>query len=92
MNVIQDSFFTENLKDILRFIAKDSKQRAHDFNIALVKKLKNLPTHPYKFRKSFYHESIHVRDFVFKGYTIPYLIDETKQVIVLLDIFKWSER
>lgn len=92
MNVIQDNFFTENLKDILRFIAKDSKQRAHDFNIALIKKLKNLPTHPYKFRKSFYHESIHVRDFVFKGYTIPYLIDETKQVIVLLDIFKWSER
>lgn len=91
MNVIQDSFFTENLKDILRFIAKDSKQRAHDFNIALIKKLKNLPTHPYKFRKSFYHESVHVRDFVFKGYTIPYLIDETKQVIVLLDIFKWSE-
>ncbi len=92
MNIIQDDFFTNNLKDILRFIAEDSKQRAQDFNASLLKKLKMLPMHPYKFRKSFYHESIHVRDFVFKGYTIPYLIDEAKQAIVLLDIFKWSER
>ena len=92
MNIIQDEFFTNNLKDILRFIAQDSKQRAQDFNASLLKKLKMLPTHPYKFKKSFYYDSIHVRDFVFKGYTIPYLIDETKHMIVLLDIFKWSER
>jgi len=92
LNVIQDDFFTNNLKDILRFIAQDSKQRARDFNSALLKKLETLPNHPYKFRQSFYYESIQVRDFVFKGYTIPYLIDETKQAIVLLDIFKWSER
>ncbi len=92
MKVIQDDFFTDNLKDILRFIARDSKQRAHDFNATLLKKLKHLPVHPYKFRQSFYYDNIQVRDFIFKGYTIPYLIDEPEQVIVLLDIFKWSER
>ncbi len=92
MKVIQDDFFTNNLKGILRFIAKDSKQKAQNFNIALLKKLKTLPNYPYKFRQSFYYESVHVRDFIFKGYTVPYLINEPKQVIVLLDIFKWSER
>jgi len=92
LKVIQDDFFTNNLKGILRFIAKDSKQKAQSFNTALLKKLKTLPNHPYKFRQSFYYESIQVRDFIFKGYTVPYLVNESKQVIVLLDIFKWSER
>jgi len=32
--------------------------------------------------------NIHVRDYIFKGYTIPYLIDEENVVIVVLDIFK----
>jgi len=53
LNVIQDDFFTNNLKGILSFIAKDSKQKAQNFNVALLKKLKTLPSHPYKFRQSF---------------------------------------
>jgi len=92
LNVIQDDFFTNNLKGILSFIAKDSKQKAQNFNVSLLKKLKTLPSHPYKFRQSFYYESLQVRDFIFKGYTVPYLIDESKNIIVLLDIFKWSQR
>ncbi|MGM0533206.1 MAG: type II toxin-antitoxin system RelE/ParE family toxin, partial [Campylobacterota bacterium] len=47
---------------------------------------------PYKFRQSYYYDSLNIRDFIFKGYTIPYLIDEDKGVIVLLDIFKWIDK
>lgn len=47
---------------------------------------------PYKYRKSFYYDDINVRDMIFKGYTIPYLIDEKNNKIVLLDIFKWIDK
>ena len=47
---------------------------------------------PFKFRKSFYFEDENVRDMIFKGYTLPYLVDIEKDTLVLLDIFKWKSR
>jgi len=38
----------------------------------------------------FYYDK-KVRDYIFKGYTIPYYIDEKNEKIVILDIFKWTE-
>lgn len=92
MNIVKDKFFTDNLRAILRYIALDSMSRAYDFNNALSKKINTLPVYPYKYRQSYYYNKEEVRDFTFKGYTIPYLIDNTNEVIVLLDIFKWSQR
>ncbi|WP_372618643.1 hypothetical protein [Aliarcobacter sp.] len=47
---------------------------------------------PFKARQSIHFNDIFVRDLIFKGYTIPYLIDEDLDVIVILDIFKWQTR
>jgi len=47
---------------------------------------------PYRFRQSQYYENPNVRDLIFKGYTIPYLIDNDNEKLVVLDIFKWSQR
>ena len=33
---------------------------------------------------------MNVRDLVFKGYTVPYIIDN--ETIVIIDIFKWENR
>ena len=33
-----------------------------------------------------------IRDYIFKGYTISYLIDNEKNQIALLDIFKWVNK
>ncbi len=92
MQIIKDDIFTTNLKDILKFIAKDSKTKAFNFNSQLFYHINGIVNMPYKFRKSKYYYSDNVRDFIFKGYTIPYLIDENHKLIVLLDIFKWSYR
>jgi len=51
-----------------------------------------LDTFPYKYRQSYYYNDPQIRDLIFKGYTIPYLIDEKRDVIVILDIFKWIEK
>ncbi|MGE4420301.1 MAG: type II toxin-antitoxin system RelE/ParE family toxin [Sulfurimonas sp.] len=78
MQITKDDIFTKNLKNILKFI--------------VFHKLNNIPNMPYKYRKSNYYEDADIRDFIFKGYTIPYLIDLQNNTIVLLDIFKWTLR
>ena len=92
MQIIQDSTFENELKKILRYIATDSKIKAKKFNNLLFQKIKNLTYMPYKYRKSIYYNSDNVRDLIFKGYTVPYLIDEDKEQIVVLDIFKWIDK
>lgn len=47
---------------------------------------------PYKFRKSIYFDDENIRDYIFKGYTIPYSINEDNNEIVLLDIIKWMDK
>jgi len=92
MQIIQDSIFENELKKILRYIATDSKIKAKKFNNSLFQKIENLTYMPYKYRKSIYYNSDNVRDLIFKGYTVPYLIDEDMQRIVILDIFKWVNK
>ena len=92
MQITKDDIFTKNIKNILKFIAKDTKAKANSFNKNLFYKLNNIPDMPYKHRKSSYHEDESIRDLIFKGYTISYLIDLQNNTIVLLDIFKWSHR
>lgn len=92
MEIIKDKQFLIHIDLILEFIAKDSFHRSSSFLTNLNKKLFNLKNMPYKFRKSFYYEDENVRDLIFKGYTIPYLIDRQKNVIVILDIFKWQDK
>jgi len=45
---------------------------------------------PYKFKQSIYFDSEEIRDLVFKGYTIPYKIDEVKNQIVIIGINKYK--
>ena len=92
MQIVKDEPYKNNLKTVLRYIARDSKSRASKFNNQLSIKVNKLPNMPYKFRQSHYYEDENIRDLVFKGYTIPYLIDQPNNTIVILDIFKWSYR
>jgi len=84
--------FRENLSKILFYIAKDSKNRANNFKNSLRKEIEELTFMPLKYRKSIYFNQENIRDFIFKGYCIPYIIDEDKKKIILLDIIKWEER
>ena len=91
MRVVIKPLFKSGLKEILTYIAGDSKNRAKQFNEELFMGINSLDDFPYKFRKSLYYDDEYIRDYIFKGYTIPYLIDEKNDVIVVLDIFKWTE-
>ena len=76
----------------LIILVKDGVTNAVRFNRKLQKAINSIPNFPYKSRKSFYYEDDNIRDYIFKGYTVPYLIDTEKNQIVILDIFKWIDR
>ena len=80
--------FISQLKIIVDFIAQDSYTRAKNFEQKLLNELYGLDFMPYKFRKSIYFDNENVRDFVFKGYVVPYLIDTKNDSIVILAICK----
>jgi len=92
MLIIQDEVFRKNHLKIIEYIAQDSKQKAKNFNSMLLNQINKLSNMPFKFRKSHYYNDDNIRDLIFKGYTIPYLIDQNSNQIVILDIFKWSIR
>ena len=90
MTIIKSKSFEIELENIVLYIAKDSKTRALKFQKVLIQNLNQLSNMPKKFRKSIYYDDINLRDYIYKGYTIPYLINQQKNEIVILDIFKWS--
>ncbi len=92
MKIIRRKEYTTALKSILSFIAKDSTNRALSFKNQLDNKINDLVNFPYKFRQSLYYDDKDIRDLIFKGYTVPYLIDNKNQKIIILDIFKWIEK
>ena len=92
MQIIKDELYLQALQNILEYIAKDSYTRANNFLNALDKHLNTLTHFSYKFRQSLHYNDKQIRDCIFKGYTIPYLIDEEKKLIVILDIFKWIDK
>ena len=89
---VWNSLFSESIESKAEFIAKDSFSRALKLLTVIDKRIDSILNMPYKYRQSHYHDADNVRDLIVKGYTIPYLVDEQRQVVVILDIFKWSQR
>jgi len=88
MKIIRTSLFISQLQKSLIFIAKDKVSASKDFRSKLNKSISELDNFPYKYRKSIYFEDENIRDMVFNAYTIIYQIDEPKQQIKILEIFK----
>ncbi len=88
MQIIQTYRFLLDLEKIADFISLDSIKQANLFLDNLEKSIENIPFMPYKNRKSLSFDNENIRDLIFKGYVIPYLIDENKNEIVILGIYK----
>ncbi|PID47592.1 MAG: plasmid stabilization protein [Proteobacteria bacterium] len=88
--IIKDSDrFINELIEITTFIAIDSLDRAMSFEDDLKERMEILISNPYAFRKSTKFNDECIRDFIFKGYTIPYLIDG--EIILVLGIYKAND-
>jgi plasmid stabilization system protein ParE len=86
--------FDEELVEILDFIAIDSVNSALEFYDTLIQKLYNIPNNPLVYRQR-KNSNYHTREMIFKGYTIPFYIDEDLNTLFILGIFNqniWEEQ
>jgi plasmid stabilization system protein ParE len=80
--------YQSNLLEILKFIAQDKMSASKNFKNELDELINNLPSFPFKYRKSFYFDTKMIRDMNYKKYTIVYEINLEKNTIDILNIFK----
>jgi len=90
VKILKKRKFLKNLSLIFEYIAKDKPLAAKQFKEELYNKIENLKNFPKMYRKSIYFDNENYRDLIFKGYTVIYKIEDDK--ILILDIFKWSEK
>jgi len=72
---------------IVEFIALDSVNRALDFYDAVISKINKIPENPYSYRQKVNAKDSKTRELIFKGYTVPFDIDEANSKIIILGIF-----
>jgi len=92
VQIVKSPTYNVQLIKRLKTIASDSPDNARKFKKTLDEHIYNLDYMPYKFRQSYYYDNENIRDLIVQGYTIPYMIDEENQKIIVLDIFKWEDR
>ncbi|NOX16604.1 MAG: type II toxin-antitoxin system RelE/ParE family toxin [Epsilonproteobacteria bacterium] len=78
--------FEKELENILDYIAKDSLNRALEFNHQIEQQINSIIDMPLKCRKSIHFNDDNIRDLIFKSYTITYYIND--KTIILLGIKK----
>ncbi|MCF6244064.1 MAG: type II toxin-antitoxin system RelE/ParE family toxin [Sulfurovum sp.] len=94
MQIIHLPRFYEELEVIVDFIADESINQAIVFLDKLTEKILDIPDYPHSYRQrkdSKYSES---RELIYKGYCVPFYIDEENDAIVILGIYNqnlWNE-
>lgn len=88
MEIILSEQFKEEIKSILDFYTDRSKSEktANDFLEGLFEKIESLSTFAYRFRKNQYFRKDNIRDLIFKGYVIPFIIED--DTMKILSIYK----
>jgi plasmid stabilization system protein ParE len=76
MKIRFEESFINSLALKLQYIAKDNPKAAKKFKNELISSCKDVLHMPYKHRKSIYHNDENVRDLIFRGYVIIYIIED----------------
>jgi plasmid stabilization system protein ParE len=90
MKIVFKDSFLNRLEIQLKYISKDSPERAMRFRIELLAKIKGIPARPLSYRKSVYFDDASIRDLVFKGYTIVFRINSDR--IEVFGFVKYQNR
>jgi len=87
MRIINNPNFSQELKDILKYIANDKPTASRKFTKELKENIKNIPNNPYMYPPSQYFNDKDVRDMTYKKYTIVYQVMLEKNTIEIMKIF-----
>ena len=81
--------FSDELAEIVDFIALDNVQRAIKFYDALIAQIEKIPDNPYQCRQRASTNNPHIRELIFKHYVIVFEIKTDH--INLLGIFNQNQ-
>lgn len=84
MKIEFDPEFMVALIKQIETIAEDKPNAAREFKQMLIVQCKSLVDMPYRCRKSIYYDDDNVRDLIFKGYVIVYVIQDNMITITSL--------
>jgi len=87
MQINRSPRYKKNLFQILDYIAQDKVSASENFLNELDKLINNLSNSPFKFRKSEYFDDKNIRDMIYKGCTVIYRVNKTKNTIDIVRIF-----
>lgn len=89
--IIFSEQFDKNLEEIKSYIClKDSEARFQSFATELFKNIENVEFMPLKHRKNSQLNQENIRDLIYKGYTIPFLILENSDIFIIT-IYKYKQ-
>ena len=86
MKLLLSKRFQSDLENILVFYSQKSFEASENFYNSLFYKIKSIEFMSYRFRKNRYFHKDNVRDLIFNGYVIPFIIDD--KTITILAIYK----
>lgn len=90
MKIVFKDTFVSRLEKQIEYISLDSPSKARKFKAELLSKIKEIPTNPFRYRKSIYFEDKSIRDLIFKGYTIVFRI--TKDQVEVFGFVKFHKK
>lgn len=76
-----------DLRDIVRFIARDNPQRAESFAYQLMAQTDMLQEHPEIGRSVPEHRDTAIREIIFRPYRIVYRVDHTRRLVEIARIW-----
>jgi plasmid stabilization system protein ParE len=88
MKIIHKPTFSQQLKQIIEYIAQDKPSASMNFKNKLKEYINLIPNNPYQHEQSRYFDNKNIRNMTFKKYTIVYRVRPIKQEIEILRIFK----
>lgn len=89
MKIIITQRFTDELNEILSFIAKDNLDIAVKFDSNIYAKIENIAFMPRRFPKNHAANDENIRNLIFKGHVIAFAIND--EIIEILGIYKQNE-
>jgi plasmid stabilization system protein ParE len=83
--------FGDKLNDQVDYIAKDKPGAARKFKRDILKRIREIPDMPFTNRKSIFFDRENIRDLIFKGYIVVYLVDDEKGIITVFGFTRYKE-
>jgi hypothetical protein len=74
MKILFKETFISRLEKQIDFIALDNPGNARKFKNELISRIREIPSNPFRYRKSIFFNDPKIRDLIYKGYTVIFRI------------------